>query len=51
MTVCGLSCVLTVTDEVLQVGFLKKVTVGDWMVVGGVQNGLWCKECIGAKVV
>lgn len=32
MTVCGLPSVLTVTDEVLQVGFLRKDTVDDWVV-------------------
>ena len=43
MTVCGLPCILIVTDEVLQVGFLGKDTVDDWM-VGGVY-----KVCSGAK--
>lgn len=32
VTVCGLACVLIVTDELLQVGFLKKDTVDDWAV-------------------
>ena len=32
VTVCALPSVLTVTDEVLQVGFLRKDTVDDWVV-------------------
>ena len=32
VTVCGLACILIVTDEILQVGFLRKDTVDDWIV-------------------
>ena len=32
VTACGLPSILTVTDEVLQVGFLRKDTVDDWVV-------------------
>ena len=32
VTVCALPSVLTVTDEVLQVCFLRKDTVDDWVV-------------------
>ena len=42
VTVCGLPCILIVTDEVFHVGFLEKDTVDDWM-VGGVY-----KMCYGA---
>ena len=49
VTVCGLLCVLTVIDEVLQVGFLRKDTVDDWMVgcvytmCSGVRNA-WVRK-------
>ena len=32
VTVCGLPCVLTVTDEGFQVGFVKENAVDDWVV-------------------
>ena len=32
MTVCDLACILIVTEEILQVGFLRKDTVDDWIV-------------------
>lgn len=43
VTLCSLLCVLTVTDEVLQVAFLRKDTVDDWMV------GCVYTMCSGAK--
>ncbi len=43
VTVCGLSCVLSVTDKVLQVGFLKRDTVDNWVV------GCVYTMCSGAK--
>ena len=43
VTVCGLLCLLTVTDVVLQVGFLREDTVDDWVV------GCVYSMCSGAK--